>query len=137
MLYSRLFVNIMPVYKYLKNVSFRKVFLNWYYVIYAVILKCYSLLPLVYVIFIVDRIFVFALCSCAVAVTGLVAVVQHLYNKYVNYLFIYFSPPPMPPHVRGNFVVFPPSCGDSVADFWGWDAREARLRCPDDVSGDM
>ena len=36
-----------------------------------------------------------------------------------------------------NFRGFPPSCGDSVADFWGWDAREARLRCPDDVSGDM
>ena len=36
-----------------------------------------------------------------------------------------------------NFVVFPPGCGDSVADFWGWDAHEARLRCPDDVSGDM
>ena len=28
-------------------------------------------------------------------------------------------------------------CGDSVADFWGWDAHEALLRCPDDVSGDM
>ena len=24
-----------------------------------------------------------------------------------------------------------------VADFWGWDAHEARLCCPDDVSGDM
>ena len=36
-----------------------------------------------------------------------------------------------------NFVVFPPGCGDSVADFWGWDAYEARLRCPDEVSGDM
>ena len=34
-------------------------------------------------------------------------------------------------------MVFPPGCGDSVADFWGWDAHEARLRCPDDVSGDM
>ena len=43
----------------------------------------------------------------------------------------------MPPHVRRNFVVFPPGCGDSVADFCGWDAHEARLRCPDDVSGDM
>ena len=30
-----------------------------------------------------------------------------------------------------------PGCGDSVADFWGWDAHELRLRCPDDVSGDM
>ena len=36
-----------------------------------------------------------------------------------------------------NFSGFPPGCGDSVADFWGWDAHEARLRCPDDVSGDM
>ena len=36
-----------------------------------------------------------------------------------------------------NFRGFPPVCGDSVADFWGWDAHEARLRCPDDVSGDM
>ena len=36
-----------------------------------------------------------------------------------------------------NFRGFAPGCGDSVADFWGWDAREARLRCTDDVSGDM
>ena len=37
-----------------------------------------------------------------------------------------------------DFLGFPPGCGDSVvADFWGWDAHEARLRCPDDVSGDM
>ena len=44
---------------------------------------------------------------------------------------------PMPPHVLMNFRGFPPGCGDSVADFWGWNAHEARLRCPDDVSGDM
>ena len=25
----------------------------------------------------------------------------------------------------------------SVTDFWGWDAYEAQLRCPDDVSGDI
>ena len=43
------------------------------------------------------------------------------------------SPPPMPPHVLMNFRGFPPGCGDSVADFWGWDAHVARLRCPDDV----
>ena len=43
----------------------------------------------------------------------------------------------MPPHVLMNFRGFSPSCGDSVADFWGWDAHEARLRCPDDVSGAM
>ena len=36
-----------------------------------------------------------------------------------------------------NFRGFPPGCGDSVADFWGWDAHEVRLRCPGDVSGDM
>ena len=27
--------------------------------------------------------------------------------------------------------------GDSVADFRGWDAHEARLRCPDDANGDI
>ena len=43
----------------------------------------------------------------------------------------------MPPHVLTNFSGFPPGCGDSVADFWGWDAHEARLRCSNDVSGDM
>ena len=43
----------------------------------------------------------------------------------------------MPPHVLTNFRGFLPGCGDSVADFWGWDALEARLLCPDDVSGDM
>ena len=45
--------------------------------------------------------------------------------------------PPVPPPVLMNFAVFPPGCGDSVADFWGWGAHEAQLRCPDDVSGDM
>ena len=43
----------------------------------------------------------------------------------------------MPPHVFMNFRGFPPGFGDSVDDFWGWDAHEARLRCPDDMSGDM
>ena len=43
----------------------------------------------------------------------------------------------MPPPFLMNFVVFPPGCGDSVADIWGWDAREAQLRCPSDLSGDM
>ena len=44
---------------------------------------------------------------------------------------------PVPPHVLTNFRGFPPGCGDSVADFRGWDAHEARQRCPDDVSGEM
>ena len=50
---------------------------------------------------------------------------------------VYEKSPPVPPHVLMNFRGFPPGCGDSVADFWGWDAHEVRLRCPDDVCGDM
>ena len=42
------------------------------------------------------------------------------------------------PHMSfTDFVVFPSGHGRSVTDFWGWDAHEARLRCPDDVSGDI
>ena len=43
----------------------------------------------------------------------------------------------MPQHFLMNFRGFPPGYGDIVADFWGWNAHEARLRCPDDASGDM
>jgi len=43
----------------------------------------------------------------------------------------------MPPHVVVDFVVLPPGYGRSVTNFWCWDAHEARLRCPDDVSGDI
>ena len=32
-----------------------------------------------------------------------------------------------------DFVVLPPGHGRSVTYFWGWDAHEARLRCPDGV----
>jgi hypothetical protein len=35
-----------------------------------------------------------------------------------------------------NFGVPPPDCGRSVSDFWGWEAHEAQLRCPDEVDGD-
>ena len=43
----------------------------------------------------------------------------------------------MPPHVLlVDFVVLPPGHGRNVTDFWGWDAHEAQLRCPDGVSGD-
>ena len=48
-----------------------------------------------------------------------------------------YNSPPKPPHVLTNFRVFPPGCGNSVADFRVWDAHEARLRCPEYVSGDM
>ena len=43
----------------------------------------------------------------------------------------------MPPPVLMNFVVLLPDCGYSVAEFLGWDAHETRLRCPDEVNGDM
>ena len=36
-----------------------------------------------------------------------------------------------------DLVVFPPEHGRSATDFWGWDAHEAQLCCPDDVSGDI
>jgi len=47
------------------------------------------------------------------------------------------SPPPQCPTSLTDFVVFPPGDGRSVTDFSGWDAHEARLRCPDGVSGDI
>jgi len=43
----------------------------------------------------------------------------------------------MPHKFFTDFVVFPPRHGRSVTDFSGWDAHEARLRCPADVSGDI
>ena len=43
----------------------------------------------------------------------------------------------MPPHLLEDFVVLPPGHDSSVTDFWGWDAHEAQLRCPDDVNGDI
>jgi len=43
----------------------------------------------------------------------------------------------MLPHVLVDFVVLPPGYGRNVTDFRGWDAHEAQLRCPDDVSGDI
>jgi len=49
--------------------------------------------------------------------------------------FFFFGP--MPPHVLMDFVVLPPGHGRSVTNFWGWDAHEAQLHCPDDVSGDI
>jgi hypothetical protein len=36
-----------------------------------------------------------------------------------------------------DFVVSPRCCGWSVTDFWGWDAHEAQLRCPDEVDGNI
>jgi hypothetical protein len=36
-----------------------------------------------------------------------------------------------------DFVVFLPDCGWSVAYFWDWSAHEARLRCPEELDGDI
>jgi hypothetical protein len=36
-----------------------------------------------------------------------------------------------------DFVVSSPGCGRSITDFWGWDAHEVQLRCPDEVDGDL
>ena len=43
----------------------------------------------------------------------------------------------MPPHILVDFLVLPPGHGWSVTYFRDWDAHEAQLRCPDDVSGDI
>ena len=60
----------------------------------------------------------------------------HYYDEKLSiYIQCFF--PPMPPHVLVDFVVFPPGHGRSVTDFWGWDAHEAWLCCPDDVRGDI
>ena len=40
----------------------------------------------------------------------------------------------MPPRVLTDLVVLPPGHGSSVTDFWGWDAYEAQLRCPNDIN---
>jgi hypothetical protein len=50
-------------------------------------------------------------------------------RSFLKLIFFFFS-------CSFWFVVFPPVHGNSVTDFWGWDAHEAQLRCPDDVSGD-
>jgi len=50
----------------------------------------------------------------------------------IEFQTVFFSPSPMPPPVLVNLMVFPPGCGYSVADFWGWDAHEG-----EEVSGDM
>ena len=45
-----------------------------------------------------------------------------------------FPPLPQCRHMSFvDFVVLPPGHGRSVADFWGWDAHEVQLRCPDGV----
>jgi len=49
------------------------------------------------------------------------------------------EPPPQCPHMSfwTSWSSLLGMAEVSVTDFWGWDAHEARLRCPDDVSGDI
>jgi len=61
-------------------------------------------------------------------------VLQFICYKWMSYVFFVS---PNAPIVLVDFVVFPPGHGRSITDFWGWDAHEARLRCPSDVSGDI
>ena len=67
----------------------------------------------------------------------LVALCLNQLRHRVPNQYIYIYSPPIPPHVLKKFRGFPPGCSDSVGEFSGSDALEARLRCPDDVSGDM
>ena len=64
-------------------------------------------------------------------------IIQISKGEIINVIHWSIKSPP-PPNATTttcsyDFCGFPPGCGDSVADFWGWDAHEARLRCPDDV----
>ena len=66
--------------------------------------------------------------------------IQQLYScvvwmTYWDRSWSYWNvPPPQCHHVSFvDFVVLPPGHGRSVTDFWGWDAHEAQLHCPDDV----
>jgi hypothetical protein len=36
-----------------------------------------------------------------------------------------------------DFAVFPPDCGRTVTNFWGWDTHEAQLHCPNEVDRDI
>ena len=79
-----------------------------------------------------EDIFEYSVCR---KTEGLMDWCAHSLCFYVSFSYIFFCP--MPPHVLVDFVVLPPEHGSSVTDFWGWDAHEVQLRCPDDVSGDI
>jgi hypothetical protein len=57
--------------------------------------------------------------------------------QHVFFVVVLFCFNPMPPHVRHGLRGLPPGCGWSVTDFWGWDAHEAWLHCPNEVDGDI
>jgi len=63
--------------------------------------------------------------------------VHHQEVKIVLYSIWYHHTFRWPSDGLVDFVALPPGHGSSVTDFWGWDAHEVQLRCPDDVSGDI
>jgi len=62
---------------------------------------------------------------------------NHCFKQYIMHLCQNFFGSNATPHVLVDFVVLPPGHDRSVTDFWGWEAHEAQLRCPDNVSGDI
>ena len=59
---------------------------------------------------------------------------EHELTTFCNkMLIVFFSSPNATTCPVVVFVVLPLGHGRSVADFWGWDAHEAQLRCADDV----
>jgi len=65
---------------------------------------------------------------------------KQIFNSTIfvqNKNFIIFIYPMPHMSLTDLVVVLPPGHDRSVTDFSGWDAHEARLRCPDDVNGDI
>ena len=58
-------------------------------------------------------------------------IITQTHNTIYIYIYFFFPNTTTCPFV--DFVVLPPGHGRSVTDFWGWDAHEVQLRCPDDV----
>jgi hypothetical protein len=68
----------------------------------------------------------------------LVVIWKQLFQCDISKMCQCFFPLPQCHHMSlMDFVVSPPSCGQSVTDCWGWDAHEAQLRCSDEVDGDI
>jgi hypothetical protein len=57
-------------------------------------------------------------------------------NKFMDLIF--FILPPQCYHMSlMDFVVSTPGCGRHVTNFWGREAHEVQLCCPDEVDGDI
>ena len=65
--------------------------------------------------------------------TELLCIILMNFGVHWDFLVNYFPPPQCPHMSFVDFVVLPPGHGRSVTDFWGWDAHEEQLGCPDGV----